>query len=224
MAAGSGDAGSAVRRVIQLERAFLAQSVAFMLDHGIRQFLDLGSGVPGEGSPHDLGGLARPAVRVVHVDHDPGVIERARLVTAGTEARYLLCLNASDVSDVVSAVMAGGMLDERLPTGVVAVGLLHLIPREDRPHDLLPRYSAELASESMFAASHLTRWHGCNGTAEVAELVGGAVHPREQREFASMFGGLALVKPGVVALPHEWGTRARRIGSAPVLAAIAVKE
>ncbi|MEV6236904.1 SAM-dependent methyltransferase [Lentzea sp. NPDC051838] len=216
MAAGTGeDVVSAARRVLQVERAFLTQAVGFMLDRGIRQFLDLGCGKPGVGSPHDMGRLTGPAVRVVHVDHDPEVIERARLVTAGTEHRYLLCRSVTDVADLIGTSQAAGMLDPRRPIGVVAVGLLHLVPGAD---DLLTRYSAVLAPDSVFAASHLTRSFGA------AELIGDPVHPRRPEEFAAMFDGLALVKPGIVALPHEWGTPARPIEGAPVVAGIAVKQ
>ncbi|MDT7789897.1 MAG: hypothetical protein QOF58_8316 [Pseudonocardiales bacterium] len=220
MAAHTGeDVVSAARRVLQVERAFLTQAVGFMLDRGIRQFLDLGCGKPGVGSPHDMGRLTGPAVRVVHVDHDPEVIERARLVTAGTEHRYLLCRNVTDVGELIGTCQAAGMLDARRPTGVVAVGLLHLIPGAD---DLLARYGAELVQDSVFAASHLSR--GFEDTGEVSRLIGGPVYPRQRHEFAAMFDGLALVKPGIVALPHEWGTPARHTEGAPVLAGIAVKQ
>ncbi|HEX8869033.1 MAG TPA: SAM-dependent methyltransferase [Lentzea sp.] len=221
MAAGTGeDVGSVARRVLQVERAFLTQAVGFMLDRGIRQFLDLGCGKPGVGSPHDMGRLTGPAVRVIHVDHDPAVIERARLVTAGTDHRYLLCRNATDVAGVIGTCRSTGMLDPRRPTGVVAVGLLHLIPAAD---DLLARYGAELRQDSVFAASHLTRWFA-EDSGEAEQLIGGPVYPRQRDEIAAMFDGLTLVKPGIVALPHEWGTPARRTEGAPVLAGIAVKQ
>ncbi|MFD4669686.1 SAM-dependent methyltransferase [Lentzea sp. NPDC058450] len=219
MAAGIGEnAASAARRVLNLERAFLTQAVDFMLDRGIRQFLDLGCGLPGAGSPHEMGGLAGRAVRVVHVDHDPGVVERAKRVIADTEHRYLLCHDVTDVPGVIGMARMTGMLDLRHPVGVVAVGLLHLVPVVDR---LLPRYSEELALDSVFAASHLTRrFEG----GEAAELIGGPTYPREPREITAMFDGLPLLKPGVVALPHEWGKPVRGTAAAAgVVAGIAVK-
>jgi hypothetical protein len=225
MAGGTGEEVVATaRRVLQMERTFLTQAVAFMLDRGIRQFLDLGSGQPGVGSPHDMGMLVGSAVRVVHVDHDSEVIERARLVTAGTEHRYLLCRKVTEVTELVEATHADGMLDPRCPTGVVAVGLLHLIPCADRPQDLLSRYSAELVRDSIFAASHMTEWAAERDSDAAAKHISEPVYRRDRQKITAMFGELALLKPGIVALPHEWGTPARCISGAPVLAGIAVKQ
>ncbi|SFR29898.1 S-adenosyl methyltransferase [Lentzea waywayandensis] len=222
VAAGNGEGVvSVARRVVQVERAFLTQAVGFMLGRGIRQFLDLGCGKPGVGSPHDMGRLTGPAVRVIHVDYDAEVIERARRVIAGTEHRYLVCRNVTDVSGLIETCQAAGMLDARRPTGVVAVGLLHLIPDAN---ELLSRYSAELPRDSVFAASHLTRCFKDDDSGAAAKLIGGPVYPRQRQEIAEMFDGLALVKPGIVALPHEWGTPAKSIAGAPVLAGIAVKQ
>ncbi|MFI9005925.1 SAM-dependent methyltransferase [Actinosynnema sp. NPDC053489] len=201
-------AAEEVRRLRRHEREFLTRATIFMLDRGIRQFLDLGSGLPTEGGPHDTLTYLGVDGRVVHVDSDPEVVRAGRSLVRDTGRRgHFLCADAADAHDVLAACAVNGWLDLDEPVGVLAVGLLHLLPPRSDPWSVVPRYCAPLVGGSAAAITHLAPRRTGADACEVARLVagpGGSAHPRGHADVVDMFAGLRLVKPGVVALPYRW--------------------
>jgi S-adenosyl methyltransferase len=201
---GSEPAGE-VRSLRQGEQVFLTRAVIFMLDRGIRQFLDLGSGLPSAGGVQDMTAYLGKAARVVHVDSDPNVVEQgSSRVREEPRRTHFLRVDAADVDRVLTACAENGWLDLGQPIGVLAVGLLHLLAR---PHVMVQRYSTALAAGSVFAITHLAPGPAGGHSAAVERLIagpGGSLHPRDHTEVASMLTALDIVQPGVSQLPYRW--------------------
>jgi S-adenosyl methyltransferase len=198
-------------------RAFLGRAVRYLTaEAGIRQFLDIGTGLPTTGNVHDVAQAIAPSARVVYADNDPLVLAHARaLLTSSREGRtaYIhadvrqpeAILSNSDVREV---------LDFGQPIGLMLVALLHGIPDEDKPEEIVATLLDALPSGSYLVASHLTMEHDTDpagGSQRVLQGAGIAMHKRASDDFARLaFGGLKLVPPGVV-LVSEW----RRSNSGP---------
>ncbi|MDX8149483.1 SAM-dependent methyltransferase [Lentzea sp. BCCO 10_0061] len=197
-----------VRGILRREHEFLNLAVQFMLDRGIRQFLDLGSGLPAKGGVLDVTAQHCPEARVVHVDTDPAVVEHGRLIVGGQHERaHFLLADATRLDRVLVPAIMEGTLELHRPIGVLAIGLAHLLEPAARALSFLPSYGAMLASGSALAVTHLAPWFAGRLTAEAAPLIagpGGSVHPRRRRKVALMFEGFDLVEPGIISLSHQW--------------------
>jgi hypothetical protein len=229
------DARWRVRQILALERSFLSRAVVLMLDRGIRQFLDLGSGIPSLGGPCDMASLRGVRARVVHVDSDPAVIGHAKLLGPLDNGRCrMLSADAMDAQTVLSSCVRASWLDPEEPIGVLAVGLMHLVPDHARPHETVQEFGAALPSGSAIALTHLAPSFAQAPSDQAAALIAGPrglVYPRRRRHLVAMFAGLTLMRPGIVALPHSWCERTTTPARQPrgdneisVLAGFAVKQ
>jgi SAM-dependent methyltransferase len=189
-------------------RAFLARAVRYLAgDCGIRQFLDIGTGLPAPGSTHELAQRVAPECAVAYVDNDPLVLVYARaLLTSGPKGRcgYI----DADVRDPAAILaQASATLDFARPVGVLLLAILHFLAAADDPAGIVAALARALAPGSYLVISHLTAdlAPGQVGTAVEAynAAVPGGVIPRSHAEVTALFGGLPLVPPGVVPLT-EW--------------------
>jgi S-adenosyl methyltransferase len=191
-------------------RAFLGRAVRYLAaEAGIRQFLDIGTGLPTTGNVHEIAQAVAPSSRVVYVDNDPLVLAHARaLLTSAPEGRtaYIhadLRLPQSILADQATR----DTLDFSQPVALVMLSTLHLIPDEDKPADILATLLDALPSGSYFVASHITMEHIPGGEAIEQRLRTGTSlggQARDSDDFARLaFSGLDLVPPGVV-LVSEW--------------------
>ncbi|GLY46840.1 SAM-dependent methyltransferase [Lentzea sp. NBRC 102530] len=220
-----------VRRLLRLERDFLNDAVLMMLRRGIRQFLDLGAGLPSWGGVHDVASYLERGTVVVHVDHDLAAVEHGSLLLRDSGSGHYLHADLVDVDGVLVTCAGNGWLDLDRPVGVLAVGVLDLLGAEDDAERTMTRYAAELAADSMFAITHRAPGFAGPHRATAASLLTagrGSLCHREIAGVRAMFGGTTLVKPGVVALPHVWpGLRPRLVDPAvprdAVLAGVSVK-
>jgi O-methyltransferase involved in polyketide biosynthesis len=203
-----------VRGILRREHAFLNRAVQFMLDRDIRQFIDLGSGLPARGSVLDITAQLCSEARVVHVDTDPAVVEHGRLIIGEQNARtQFLLADATPLDNVLIPAAMTGLLDLHRPIGVLAVGLPHLLSPTARASSFLPMYGAALARGSAVAVTHLAPWFAGRLTSAAAPLIVGprrSVHPRRRRKVASMFDGFDIVEPGIISLSDQqaWGLAA----------------
>ena len=133
-------------------RRFLARAVAFLRDSGIRQFLDIGSGLPSSPNVHEIAQEGGTGARVVYVDHDPIVVSHAAALMATSEDTHALRGDLRAVDEV--AVAAGKLLDLTKPVGLLFVGCLHHIPDSEDPAGIVARYLAVLAPGSYLVISH----------------------------------------------------------------------
>ncbi len=195
---------SAVPDVVDLlwcQRAFAGRVVDFLVrEAGIRQFVDLGAGLPTVESTHEVAQFAAPETRVVYVDLDPVVEPHARAILAGNDRATAITADAREVDAVLRHPQVTRLIDLSRPVAVLAVGLLHLIPDRDDPHGLVRRYLAALPSGSHLAASNMLTGHSPKAQALEAmlQVTMGPGHFRSSEAITRYFDGLDLVEPGVV--------------------------
>ncbi|MGH3169461.1 MAG: SAM-dependent methyltransferase [Trebonia sp.] len=191
-------------------RAFLGRAVKFLTaEAGIRQFLDIGSGLPTTGNVHDVAQAIAPSARVVYADNDPLVLSHARaLLTSAPEGRTAYVqADLRDPKAILSSPAVRETLDFSQPVALLIVAVLHFIPDEEGPAGLLAPLLDALPSGSYFVSSHVSAEHNpaMIGAAVRAYREGGlAAQARDSDEFARLaFAGLELVPPGVV-IASEW--------------------
>ncbi len=176
--------------------------------HGIRQFLDIGTGLPTADNTHEVAQRAAPEARIVYVDNDPVVISHARaLLTSGPEGAtdYL----QADLRDT-AAVLTGAArtLDFGQPVAVLFMGVLHFIPDADDPYRVVARLM-----DATVAGSYLVIGHGASDIRAdaVPEMMrrynarsSASLTLRTRDQVARFFDGLELIGPGVVPLSQWW--------------------
>jgi O-methyltransferase involved in polyketide biosynthesis len=183
-------------------RAFLATAVRHLAaDQGIRQFLDIGSGLPTASNTHEVAQRVAPASRVVYADHDPTVLAHARALLTGTAAGATAYIDA-DLRDTGTILAeAGTVLDFRQPVAVMLLHVLHFIPDTDDPYGIVAELMAPMASGSYLVLAHTTADLGTAGMREAAqrynEKSAVKVTMRTRAEVARFFDGLELVEPGI---------------------------
>jgi O-methyltransferase involved in polyketide biosynthesis len=197
-------------------RGFLAATVNELTAAGVRQFLDIGSGLPTADNTHEVAQRAAPGSRVVYLDHDPVVI---------SQARSLLTSSATGKTDYIQAdlrdwpaISAGAQrtLDFRQPVAVLLIAVLHFILDEEDPHQLISRMMADLASGSYLVIGHAASDIGTDTAAAMARSYNVTapltITPRDQATVTGFFDGLEMTAPGLLPLA-EWP------GSSPAAAA-----
>src|SRR5215472_235076 len=139
----------------RMNRAFLARAVRYLVaDCGIRQFLDIGTGIPSAGNTHEVAQAIAPAARVVYVDNDPIVLAHARALLTGTPEGLVAYLHA-DLRDLDKILAdAAGTLDFTQPVALMMLMVLHMIPDADDPHDIVARLLHALPPGSYLTLSH----------------------------------------------------------------------
>jgi hypothetical protein len=190
-------------------RHFLARSVYFMAGHGVRQFLDIGSGLPSPGSVPEIGQRISRDCAVVCVDNDRLVLAHGRaLGTAATADAGPVAWVDADVRE------AGHILRETMrtldlsePVGLLLLALLHLIPDRDDPAAIVGDLASALAPGSFVAISHMTADFSPGPVNDAVDayntLAPVPVRARIREQVERLFGGIPLVPPGVVPV-HEW--------------------
>ena len=191
-------------------RAFLGRAVRYLVaEAGIRQFLDVGTGLPTTNNVHEVAQAADPSVRVVYADNDPLVLAHARaLLTSSPEGRTAyIQADLRDPAAILSSPVVREVLDFSQPIALMTVAVLHFVLDEFEPAAILRTLLDELPSGSYLAASHVTGEHlpgQAAATTRTYRSSGVPLQTRDSDEFARLaFDGLELVPPGVV-LVSEW--------------------
>ena len=185
-------------------RNFLVRVVRFLRDAGIRQFLDIGTGLPTSPNTHEIAQQGNPDSRVVYVDNDPVVFRHAAARMADNENVAVVPADLRDVDDVLA--QAGKLLDFSNPVALMFVAVLHNIPDAADPAGIAARYLATLAPGSYLVISHSTdefapeRTHAAS---QAATERGATWLPRGKEAIAAMFNGTELIDPGLV-LVSRW--------------------
>ena len=190
-------------------RDFLRRTVTFLAESGVRQFLDIGTGLPVPDNTHEVAQRVVPEARVLYVDNDPIVMTHSRALTIGTpqgRTGYLEAdLREPDV--ILGHDELRAVLDLREPVALLLVAVLHFIHDDDQAATVVRRLLEALPSGSYLAASNLTLDHA--PPAQVAKheelLAAGRTdaRARSRAEFGRFFTGLEPVPPGIVAV-SEW--------------------
>lgn len=194
------------RDMARLNRAFLRRAVLFMVDKGIRQFLDLGSGIPTVGNVHEVAQDAHPDSRIVYVDYEPVAVAHSELILEGNEKAAVIQADMRNPDAILNATETKRLIDLSEPLGLLTVGVVQFIPDADDPWSLAARYRDVLAAGSYFALSAFT-WdnapEGMAGAVEVFKNSQDPIYPRTREEIVRMYDGFELVEPGIVYTP-EW--------------------
>lgn len=199
-----------VRVSAREQRKFLGRAVRYLAeDAGIRQFMDIGTGLPTTDNVHEIAQRTAPDARIVYVDNDPLVLAHARaLLTSAPEGRTAyIHADLRRPESILADPVTRDVLDFSQPIALVLVGILHLIPDEDDPARLIATLTDALPPGSYLIASHLTAEHDQAGLGAGERTFRGAGlrgQLRDSDDFARLaFKGLELVPPGVVPVP-EW--------------------
>jgi hypothetical protein len=189
-------------------RAFLARAVRYLArQRGIRQFTDIGPGLPAPDATHAVAQAIAPDSKIVYVDNDPLVLVHARaLLTSRTGGA---CDHVeADLRDPHAILKeAARTLDFTQPAALILVAVLHFLNDADDPAGVVATLAGALAPGSFVAISHLTADFAPSevgaGVAAYNALVPAGITARSHAEVTALFGGLALVAPGVVPV-SEW--------------------
>jgi hypothetical protein len=211
----SGDAIAAAFPAIRLtaleNRYFLRRAVTFLArEAGIRQFLDIGTGIPTADNTHEVAQRIAPDARVVYVDNDPIVLTHARALLSSTPEGATAYIDADlrEPEKILNHPDLTRTLDLSQPVGLMLVAILHFILDDEDPHGLVSRLLDALPSGSYLVMTHATLDFlppKQQQEAKVAMASGrhGVFHARTRDEFGRFFDGLELVSPGIVPV-CEW--------------------
>lgn len=189
-----------VALVARRNRAFLRRAVRFMLDAGIRQFLDLGSGIPTTGNVHEVAQAVDPAARVVYVDYESVAVAHSRLLLADNPHAATVQADITRPADVLNSEPVRTLLDLTQPVGLLAVAVGHYLPPEADVPRVFATYRDALAPGSQFALTHLTNDFAVLADPRVAETMRSTqdhIFPRPRAEVLALFQGFELVEPGL---------------------------
>ncbi|MBP2323076.1 hypothetical protein JOF56_003461 [Kibdelosporangium banguiense] len=192
-----------LKQAARVNRAFLGRVVRFMAGQGVRQFLDIGSGIPTVGNVHQIAQHEHPDCRVVYVDRDPIAVAHSELMLAGNDKAAVVQADMRDPESILGSPQVRELLDFSQPVGLLMLLMLHWVPDEDDPRGLLDRYWAPLVAGSYFAVTHAT---GDNQGEHLAEATGvirrsnspDQMNLRTREQIKAMFGPFELVEPGLV--------------------------
>ena len=190
-------------------RAFLGRAVRYLAaEAGIRQFLDIGTGIPTAGNTHEIAQAIAPTSRVVYVDYDPVVLAHARALLNSHQAGATEYIDA-DLRDT-GAVLDGArkVLDFTQPVAVSLISVLHAVPDADDPHAIVARFMDAVPSGSYLALSHLGSdllgQEAEDGLKDVGDrMMHQKLAARSGEQVARFFAGTDLVAPGLVRV-EEW--------------------
>ncbi|MBF6369942.1 SAM-dependent methyltransferase [Nocardia puris] len=188
-------------------REFLARAVSYMAAHGVRQFLDIGSGLPTAGNTHQVARQTAPDARVVYVDKDLDAVTRSHALLReenGLDRTTIIEADLRDPQTILHHPETARLIDFTEPVGLLIVSVLPFIADDDRPKDLIAQVRDRLASGSYFAATHVSMEDADTATqAQVAAAAGvvrdsaDPVTLRDRATFVTFFEGLDVVEPGV---------------------------
>ncbi|MFJ6464897.1 SAM-dependent methyltransferase [Streptomyces sp. NPDC091387] len=186
----------------KVNRAFMHRATRWLSGQGIRQFLDIGTGIPTAPNLHQVAQQSAPATRVVYCDNDPIVLAHAEALLKGSQEGAIDYVQA-DARDVDAILEhAGKTLDFSEPVALSMIALLHFVSDEDGAYELMNRLTGVLAPGSHVVISHLTADFHPEKAQKVDEMYKAntlTLAPRNRAQFAAFFDGLEIVEPGIVA-------------------------
>jgi O-methyltransferase involved in polyketide biosynthesis len=205
------------RQVARKNRAFLRRAVRHMARQGIRQFIDIGSGLPTAGNTHEIAQEIAPDARVVYVDNDPVVLAHGRALLAADERTTVATADMHRPAEVLEHPQTTRLIDFDRPVGVLMIAMVHFLTLDEQPH-VMAHLRDALAPGSHFTATHATT-DGLSAdmvarTEAVYATTPTPIYFRPRAEVARFFDGFELVEPGLVLL-DEWRPDPGDTGTGP---------
>jgi hypothetical protein len=214
-----------ITRLARADRAFLGRAVRYLAgEAGIRQFLDVGTGLPTADNTHEVAQAIAPESRIVYVDNDPLVLVHARALLTSTPEGACDYLDADlrDVSTILRA--AARTLDFSQPIALMLLGIMGQIPDSDEPGSVIRQLL-----EPMVPGSYLALSDGTTTSETFTEAVrhynensASTYHPRSPEQITAFFDGLDLIEPGVVEL-SRWRPPLEGLREVPGMGGVARK-
>jgi hypothetical protein len=194
---------------VRANRSFLRRAVTYLtVEAGIRQFLDIGTGLPSANNTHEVVQAVAPAARIVYVDNDPTVLAHARALLTSTPegATAYIDADARDTGKILQ--QAAGTLDFTKPVAVMTLMILQYIPDDDEPHAIVRQLLDGTSSGSYLAASDTAKDIDAETVATATgrlnqRMAPAQLTPRTKEQIAAYFTGLEMIEPGLVPL-NRW--------------------
>ena len=195
-----------VRPIALANRAFLQRAVRFLASEaGIRQFIDIGTGIPSAGNVHEVAGRVAPDARVVYVDNDPIVHVHANALLTGTGTTGIVLADLRDPAAILADPRVQQLIDFTRPVALLLVAILHFIRDEEAPAGIVATLRDMLPVGSHLVVTHGTQdFHPPGGADMAAAGYKNATAPlvlRTHEQVSAFFDGFDLLEPGLVQAP-----------------------
>ncbi|MET7486413.1 SAM-dependent methyltransferase [Streptomyces sp. NPDC005538] len=194
-----------VRTLARANRDFLGRAVRFLAASGVRQFIDLGSGIPTQGNVHEVAQAAAPGARVVYVDNDPVAVAHSTSLLADNPDADIVDGDIRRPAEVLSSPQVRKLIDFDQPVAVLMITILHFVTPAEDPAGIVAAFRDALPDGSWLALSHATNQDRPDTAAAVGQLyrskATSPVTARSHDEILGLFDGFDLVAPGLVYVP-----------------------
>ncbi|GAA2486746.1 SAM-dependent methyltransferase [Winogradskya humida] len=213
-----------IREFARAGRGFLTRAVTYLTaEAGVRQFIDVGTGLPTADNTHEVAQRIAPESKVVYVDNDPVVLTHARALLTSNPAGATSYIDA-DAQDPKTILQAAGVtLDFTQPIAVMLIGILGHLPDTDNPTQVVRTFVDALPPGSYLAINDSIITPGNVVAADTAREVGSNYHLRTPAQITAFFDGLDLLDPGVVPTPLWRPTPGTTPAEVPVYCGVARK-
>jgi len=199
-----------IPEVARANRAFLTRAVRYLVDAGIHQFLDIGSGIPTAGNVHEIAQKVAPDARVVYVDIDPQAVMESLEILEGNERATAIQADLRDAPAILGNPAVRRLLDFRQPVGLLIVSVLHFVPEDGPAYDAVAHLVAALPPGSYMALSHAASeafehlfQQSANRHDVYRQDTPTPGTSRTRAEVERFFAGLEMVEPGLVQM-GDW--------------------
>jgi S-adenosyl methyltransferase len=195
-----------IRRYAIMNRSFLRRAVLYLIDAGVRQFLDLGSGIPTVGNVHEIAQHVDPECRIVYVDIEPVAVAHSQLILEGNKRAVMVHADITEPDTVLFDPETQRVLDFDKPIGLLAVTVGHHISDDRDPVGVFGRYRDAVASNSYLAITHSSCDFPANRNEETGDMMKQSqinISLRSRAEILELFKGFTLVEPGLVST-SQW--------------------
>ena len=192
--------------IMRMYRSFLRRTVRYLVDAGVRQFLDQGSGIPTAGNVHEIAQAAAPESRVVYVDSDPVAVAHSQVLLERDDRAAVLLADMRSPAAVLTSDVVTELLDFSQPIAVLMCAVLHFVESDVEVQAAVTGYRDALAPGSYLVISHIARElldERGQQTVELYNQINSAATARTFSQFTRLFDRLELVEPGVVCL-SQW--------------------
>jgi hypothetical protein len=194
------------RAIGRANREFLGRAVRFLTAAGVRQFLDIGSGIPTQGNVHEVAQQADPGARVAYVDTDSVAIAHSKAILRGNPSASIIEADLRQPEKILSHPTTQELIDFSQPVGLLLVAVLHFISDAEDPWRIVATLRDALPARSYLVLCHGTD-EGKPDVAQAAEKVynrgaSAELHMRPRPDIMRFFDGFDLVDPGLVPIPR----------------------
>jgi SAM-dependent methyltransferase len=190
------------RAFTRANRAFIGRAVRFLAGAGIRQFLDIGSGIPTQGNVHEVAQDAAPDSRVAYVDVDPVAIAHSKAILAGNDQTAIIEADLHEPGKILTHPATERMIDFSQPVGLLLVAVLHFIADADDPWRIVATLRDALAPGSYLVVGQATNEDHTAVNEAFEKMynrsVSTRINLRRRAEIQRFFDGFTLVDPGLV--------------------------